>query len=165
VLEPLGIERPALLISQIGQIRPLRLITLEPPRDFPHGPRFAGIRRPLSQAPMAEIIFEVEQKLLQTRPGDIEQAQFGLGGGRSGTARLGDILASGARRLNHLIDQTAARIEKVLAEPVGGIVDQRGGLKAGAATVSAGGAQAFSFHRSVGFVRSGGSVGCHFSSP
>src|SRR5205814_800344 len=70
-----------------------------------------------------------EQQLVQARSGHVDQAQFGLrGAGRRPTA-LRDVLPAAARRLNHLISRTGARIDETVAERDCRIVDDRGRLK------------------------------------
>ena len=92
MLQPRSVKRPSLLICQIRQIRPIRQISFEFPRHFPHSPRLRAVWRPLRQAPVTQEVLELEQQLLQARPGHVEKAQLGLRRGRRRAAPLGDVL-------------------------------------------------------------------------
>ena len=76
--EPACIERKALLVVEIGQIRLIRPIFSELLRDTPHGAGFLAVGIPLRESPLAQVVFVVQQKLVQAGAGDIHQAQLGL---------------------------------------------------------------------------------------
>ena len=145
VVQPGCVERPAFRIGQIGQIRRIRrirrilVILFEALRDLPDGPGFGAVVRPLRQVAVAQEVFVVEKEFFEAGAGDIYEAQFGLRRGGGGAAALGYVLASGAGGLHHLVCGARAGIEKAFAKPVGGIVDEGGGLEARRAPVSAAG--------------------------
>jgi hypothetical protein len=140
VLQPRGVEGPALLIGQIG---PIRLMTEEATGHLPHGAGLRRARSPLREAAVAKKVLEVQQEFLEAGAGHVEQAQLGLGRSGGGAAGFGDVLPAAARSLNHLVHGAGARVEEFFAEPVGGVVDERGGLKTGGLPVTAAGAEAF----------------------
>src|SRR5579884_4070247 len=91
MLEPRSVERPALMIRQISQIRRIFLVPLG---HFAHGLRLARVGWPLRKPPVAQEIFVVEQELLQAGARGVEQSQFGLGRRRGGATAFGDVLAA-----------------------------------------------------------------------
>ena len=73
--EPARVEPKALLVVEIGQIRPIFSEVL---RDSPHGAGLLAVGRPLRESPLAQVVFVVQQKLVQAGAGDIHQSELGL---------------------------------------------------------------------------------------
>ena len=79
--EPARIKRKALLvveicqISRIGLIRPIFSEFL---RHVPHGAGLLAVGIPLRKPPLAQVVFVVQQKLVQAGAGDIHQSELGL---------------------------------------------------------------------------------------
>jgi len=113
----------------------------EAPRDLAHGQGFGRIRLPLLEMPVTQIILVVEEQLLQTGAGDIDQAQFGLGRGARSATALGKVLTAAAGGLYHLIHRAGTGIKEFLAEPVGRIIDQRRGLETARPAIATAGPQ------------------------
>ena len=76
--EPARVEPKALLVVEIGQIRLIRAIFSELLRHTPHGAGFLAVGIPLRESPLAQVVFVVQQKLVQAGAGDIHQSELGL---------------------------------------------------------------------------------------
>ena len=124
-----------------------------------HGAGFRAFRRPLGQVAVEEEVFVVEEELFEAGTGGVEQAELGLRRGGGEPATFGNILAATARSHEHLVGEARAGVEEFFAEPVGGVVDERGGLEAGGGAVAAGGAEALAGRGADGSVGSVRSVG------
>jgi hypothetical protein len=144
--EPPRVECGALLVFEIGQISRIGLIRpifSKLLRHAPHGAGFLAVGIPLRESPLAQVVFVVQQKLVQARACDIHQAQFGLRRSRRSPTALGDVLPAAAGGLDHLVHSARAGIQELFAEPHRGIVDDRRCLKARGVTVTATWAQFF----------------------
>jgi hypothetical protein len=100
-----------------------------------------GVLAPEGQAALAEEVFVIQQQLIETGAGDIDQAQFGLAGACGGAAAFGDVLAAAARGLHHLVGRARALIDEPIAKGDGRIVDDRRDLETAQVPIAAAGPQ------------------------
>lgn len=78
---------------------------------------------------LAKEIFVVEQELVKAGARDAYQAQLGLAAGAGGAAAFGDVLASAAGGLHHLVVGSGACVYKAVAKVDCAIIDGLGHLK------------------------------------
>ena len=87
------------------------------------------LRRPGSEAALAEEIFIIEAKFFEAGASYVGEFELGLFGSSTGLAAFGDILCSGAGCLHHLIVSAAVLLNVEVAESYGDIVDELSDLK------------------------------------
>lgn len=74
VLKPTSVEFPV-----DYRIRPIRRISpILVPSHRAHCPGFWILFAPLTMAPLPQVIFKIEKKLVQAGPGDVDQPKLGL---------------------------------------------------------------------------------------
>ena len=145
VLQPGRIARPALAVTNIGRIGQIRRIRRVGKPQFPNGFGFGVVFAPGAELAVAQEILVVEEQFVEAGPGHLDQAQFGLAGGRRRAAAFGDVLASAARGLHHLVGRARARVHKARAELHRGVVNHRRHLETAQLAVAPAGAQAPGF--------------------
>jgi hypothetical protein len=92
---------------------------------------------PDRQPMLAQEIFVIEGKFLQTRTGNIGELEFSFLGGAGGHTSLRDILHTAPRGLHHLIVSPGSLLHKKLTKDHGGIVGELRRLKAAEIPVAA----------------------------
>gem|GEM_PF-4519623 len=107
--------------------------------------------------PVEKVVLEVQQQFFKAGTGGVKKAELGLGGGSGEAAAFGDVLPPVAGCHDHLVSQPGVWVEKLLAKPVGGVVDECGGLGTCGGAVTAGWAEALGL---LGLDGSAGLVGC-----
>ena len=110
--------------------------------ELAHFLGFVAVGLPERQVVLAEVVFEIEEQLFQAGAGHVGEFEFRLGADGSGAVAFGDVLASTASGLDHLVVGAAVAADEAFAKADGAVVDQRGGLKAGQPAVASACAQA-----------------------
>ena len=123
-------------IRQIGRIG--RVGKTRRARGFGFGAVFV----PSRQLALAEEVLAVEEQFVEAGPGHLDQPQFGLAGDGRRAAAFGDVLASTARRLRHLVGCARARVHEAGAELHRGVVEDRRRLETAQLAIASAGAQA-----------------------
>ena len=90
---------------------------------------------------VAEEVLVVEEKFFEAGAGDVHEAQLGLRGSSGGTTAFGDVLATGAGGLHHLVHEARTPVHELFAEPDGGVVDERRSLEATGIAIAAAGSK------------------------
>ena len=125
----------------IGRIGPIRLIAAALAQAL--GGELFAIAAAFDEGLLQRGDLAVEQELFEARSGDVDESQFGLRGGRGGTAAFGDVLATGTRGLHHGVDHARAAVVEGFAEPIRAVVDERGRLETRGFAVPAARAELF----------------------
>lgn len=90
---------------------------------------FFGSLGPDFEITRAEEVVVVVQQFFKAGPGDVGQLNLGFLGGEGGFAAFENVLFSGARGLDHLIDRAVAFGQKLVGEAEGDVVNDFGFLK------------------------------------
>jgi hypothetical protein len=95
---------------------------------------------------LAEEVLVIEEQFLEGGPCDVGEVEFGLRAGGAHPVALGDVLASGAGGLDHLVVGPGASVEVGITEADGAVVDEGGDLEGAEGAVAAAGSQLARVH-------------------
>ncbi len=121
------------------------------PEGIANGVGFGGVGRPEGQVALAEEILVVEEQFLERGPGDVGEVEFGLRAGGAHPVAFGDVLASGAGGLDHLVVGPGASVEMGITEADGAVVDEGGDLEGAEGAVAPAGPQLSGMHGGLGY--------------
>ena len=111
------------------------------PEGLANGVGLGAFGGPEGQVPLAEEILVVQEQFLEGGAGDVGEVQLGLRAGGAHAVSLGDVLATGAGGLDHLVVGPGASVEMGVTEADGAIVDEGGDLEGAEGAVTAAGSQ------------------------